>query len=244
MNLSGKIAIVTGGSRGIGAAIVRKFSELGAKVFFTYKNNSESAESLAKECNATAYLCNQSDGDSIDKLVDKIFSENGSIDILVNNAGITKDTFLPLMPFDSWESVMDSNLNGAFRWTKSVSKKMYSKRSGSIIFISSVSGLVGVAGQTNYAATKGALLAFSRAVAAELSPKGIRANCIAPGFINTDMTAKIPRDIVRTQKEKIPMKRFGEAIEIANTAAFLASDESSYITAQTIVVDGGMTGCA
>lgn len=144
-----------------------------------------------------------------------------------------------LMPKPSWREVIETNLNGAYEWTKCVAKKMYARKSGSIIFISSVSGLVGVAGQTNYAASKGAICAFSRACAAELGAKSIRVNTICPGFIDTDMTAKIPRDIANKQRERIVLKRFGKPEEVAEAAFFLASDGASYITGQTLVVDGG-----
>ncbi len=244
MKLEGKTAIVTGGSRGIGAAIVKKFTELGARVYFTYRNASDEAENLVQATGATAIKCDQTDAAEIEKSFDAIFAESGKIDILVNNAGITKDGYLPMMPEGDFANVIDANLMGAFRWTKLASKKMYGARKGSIIFISSISGLVGVAGQTNYAASKGALCAFARSAAAEFGAKSIRVNSICPGFIETDMTAKIPRQIARAQVEKIPLKRFGNPEEIANIAAFLASDESSYITGQTIVADGGLTGCA
>lgn len=148
-----------------------------------------------------------------------------------------------LMPEKSWDDVLETNLDGAFEWTKCASKKMYAKKSGAILFIASVSGLVGVGGQTNYAASKGAICAFSRACAAELGAKSIRVNTIAPGFVETDMTAKIPRDIAAKQRERIVLKRFGKPEEIAAVAHFLTSDAASYITGQTIVVDGGLTGC-
>lgn len=243
MTLENKIALVTGGSRGIGKAVVEKFSAAKAKVFFTYNNSEAQAIAVAEKTKSTAIRCPQNDWNSISKCVDDIYKECGQIDILVNNAGITRDNFLMLMPEKSWRDVLETNLDGAFAWTKCVSKKMYAKRSGSIIFISSVSALVGVGGQTNYAASKGAICAFSRACAAELGLKGIRSNAVCPGFIETDMTAKIPRDIAEKQKQRIVLKRFGKPEEIANAVLFLASDASSYITGQTFVVDGGLTGC-
>ena len=239
-----KIAIVTGGSRGIGAAIVKRFAAAGAKVYFTYANSESAAHGLASETGASAMRCPQGDPVAIAEAVDKIYSENGAIDVLVNNAGITRDGFMMTMPQSSWREVLDTNLDGAFAWTKCAAKKMYAKKSGSIIFVSSVSALVGVAGQANYAASKGALCALARACAAELGAKGIRANAICPGFIETDMTAKIPRDITARQKERIVLKRFGRPEEVAEAALFLASGASSYITGQTLTIDGGLTGCA
>ncbi len=239
-----KIAIVTGGSRGIGAAIVKRFAAAGAKVYFTYANSESAAHGLASETGASAMRCPQGDPVAIAEAVDKIYSENGAIDVLVNNAGITRDGFMMTMPQSSWREVLDTNLDGAFAWTKCAAKKMYAKKSGSIIFVSSVSALVGVAGQANYAASKGALCALARACAAELGAKGIRANAICPGFIETDMTAKIPRDIAARQKERIVLKRFGRPEEVAEAALFLASGASSYITGQTLTIDGGLTGCA
>lgn len=239
-----KIAIVTGGSRGIGAAIVKRFAAAGAKVYFTYANSESAAHGLASETGASAMRCPQGDPVAIAEAVDKIYSENGTIDVLVNNAGITRDGFMMTMPQSSWREVLDTNLDGAFAWTKCAAKKMYAKKSGSIIFVSSVSALVGVAGQANYAASKGALCALARACAAELGAKGIRANAICPGFIETDMTAKIPRDIAARQKERIVLKRFGRPEEVAEAALFLASGASSYITGQTLTIDGGLTGCA
>ena len=239
-----KIAIVTGGSRGIGAAIVKRFAAAGAKVYFTYANSESAARGLASETGASALRCPQGDSVAIAEAVDKIYSESGAIDVLVNNAGITRDGFMMTMPQSSWREVLDTNLDGAFAWTKCAAKKMYAKKSGSIIFVSSVSALVGVAGQANYAASKGALCALARACAAELGAKGIRANAICPGFIETDMTAKIPRDIAARQKERIVLKRFGRPEEVAEAALFLASGASSYITGQTLTIDGGLTGCA
>lgn len=239
-----KIVIVTGGSRGIGAAIVKRFAAAGAKVYFTYANSESAAHGLASETGASVMRCPQGDPVAIAEAVDKIYSENGAIDVLVNNAGITRDGFMMTMPQSSWREVLDTNLVGAFAWTKCAAKKMYAKKSGSIIFVSSVSALVGVAGQANYAASKGALCALARACAAELGAKGIRANAICPGFIETDMTAKIPRDIAARQKERIVLKRFGRPEEVAEAALFLASGASSYITGQTLTIDGGLTGCA
>lgn len=239
-----QVVVVTGGSRGIGRAIVERFAAQGARVFFTYQRNEEAAAQVVAACQgrAEAIACSQSDGAAIDKAVDQIREKAGKIDVLVNNAGITCDTFLMLMPAEDWDRVIDTNLNGAYRWCKAISRAMLQERRGSIINISSVAGLVGVMGQTNYAASKGALLAFTRALAAELGAKGIRVNAIVPGFIDTDMSARVPRPIKQKSLERIPLKRFGQPQEVAAVATFLASEAASYIMGQSIVVDGGLTG--
>lgn len=239
-----QVVIVTGGSRGIGRAVVEKFRAQGARVYFTYHQNEAAAREVAAACGAEALQCSQGDAAAIDAAVQRVVTEAGRIDVLVNNAGITADQFLMLMPAEDWNKVIDTNLNGAFRWCKAVSRPMLMERRGTIINISSVSALVGVMGQTNYAASKGALLAFTRALAAELGVKGIRVNAVVPGFIETDMTAKVPRQIKQRSLERITLKRFGQAAEVAAAVAFLASDAASYIVGQTLVVDGGLTATA
>jgi 3-oxoacyl-[acyl-carrier protein] reductase len=241
MTLKDKVAIVTGGSRGIGRAIVADFCAKGARVYFTYHKNEEAAAETAKSTGATAVHCDQTDLAAIEKVVDEIRAQAGSIDILVNNAGVTSDQFLMMMPPETWEKVIDTNLSGAYRWAKAVCRVMLMVQKGTIVNVASVSGLVGTAGQTNYAASKGGLLAFSRSLAAELGIKGIRVNAVVPGFIETDMTAVMPRQIKRQNLERILMKRFGSAEEVARVVSFLASDDASYIAGQAIVVDGGLT---
>jgi 3-oxoacyl-[acyl-carrier protein] reductase len=240
----GQVVLVTGGSRGIGRAIVERFAALGARVFFTYHQNDESAQQVASSCGAEAIKCSQTDAPGIEAATADIVAKAGKIDVLVNNAGITSDMFLMLMPTEDWDRVIDTNLNGAFRWCKTISRQMLMARRGVIINIGSISGLMGVMGQTNYAASKGALLAFSRALAAELGVKGIRVNAVVPGFIETDMTAKVPRQIRQRNMERIVMGRFGQPAEIASVVTFLASEGASYIQGQTIVVDGGLTTSA
>jgi 3-oxoacyl-[acyl-carrier protein] reductase len=238
---TGRVALVTGGSRGIGRAVVEDLRRRGATVYFTFHRHEEAAEQTAQVSGGIKMLCSQADAAAIDTAVESIVQKEGKIDILVNNAGITSDQYLMMMPADEWNRVMDTNLNGAFRFAKAVVRPMMNAKRGVIVNIASVSGLVGIGGQTNYAASKGALLAFSRSLAAELGPRGIRVNAVAPGFIETDMTATMPRQIKQQNMARILAKRFGTPQEVAAVVAFLASDESSYIMGQSIVVDGGLT---
>lgn len=241
-SMEGKVAIVTGGSRGIGAAVVRELSSRGAKVYFSCRKESEASQALVEETGAVQIICDQSERDLIIETVDKIAEEEGRLDILVNNAGITSDQFLMMMPFEEMEKVMMTNFTGAVAWSKAASRPMLHAGSGAMVNIASVSGMVGTPGQTNYSASKGALLALSRSLGAELGPKGIRVNAVVPGFIETDMTAVMPKRTKRANIERIAMKRYGKAEEIAKTVAFLASDDASYILSQEIIVDGGLTG--
>ena len=201
--------VVTGGSRGIGRAVVARFTREGAKVYFTYHANEQAAEETAGACGATPLRCPQSDAGAIAAAIDRIVGETGRVDVLVNNAGISRDQYLMMMPPDDWDRVIDTNLNGLYRWCKAVTRPMLEARSGAIVTVASVSGLVGIAGQTNYAATKGAQIAFSRSLAAELGPKGIRVNTVVPGFIETDMTARMSRDIKQQNLDRILLRRFG-----------------------------------
>ncbi len=240
----GQVVVVTGGSRGIGRAIVERFAAQGAKVYFTFHQNTEAAAQVAAATQAEAIQCSQTDAGAIAAAVEKIVSAAGKIDVLVNNAGITADTFLMLMPAADWDRVIDTNLNGAFRWCKAVTRPMLGARRGVIINLASIAGLVGVMGQTNYAASKGGLLAFTRALAAALGGKNIRVNSVVPGFIETDMSARVPRPIKQKNLEHIVQKRFGKPEEVASVVTFLASDAASYIMGQSIVVDGGLTATA
>ncbi len=241
MNLKDKVAIVTGGSRGIGEAIVKELCEAGARVYFTFHRNNEAAAKTSEQTGARALQCSQRDSDAIEGTVQSVLDAQGQIDILINNAGITSDQYLMMMSFEQWEKVIDVNLHGAFRWVKAVSRPMMTARRGAVVNVASVSGLIGTGGQTNYAASKGGVISFSRSAAAELGPKGVRVNTVIPGFIKTDMTAVMPRQVKRQNAERILLKRFGEPEEVARVAAFLASDAASYIVGQTIVVDGGLS---
>ena len=236
-----QVVLVTGGSRGIGAAVVRQFAALRAHVFFTWHQHADAAAALAKACGATPIECSQTDAPAVDAALADVLKQTGRVDVLVNNAGITRDQFLMLMPAEDWQQVLDTNLTGAFRWSKAVCRPMLGAHRGIIVNVSSISGLVGVAGQTNYAASKGGLIAFTRSLAAELAPKGIRVNAVVPGFIDTDMTARVPREIKRQQVERTPLKRLGKPEEVASVVTFLASPQAAFIVGQTIVVDGGLT---
>ena len=243
--LESKVAIVTGGSRGIGKAICQTFAENGCDVAFTYNNSKESAESLAKDLknigiNAKAYKSDASSFDDATQLVEDVINDFGKIDILVNNAGIKKDNLLMRMDKKDFDSVINTNLSSVFNLTKASIRTFLKQRSGSIINISSVVGVKGNAGQSNYSASKAGIIGFSKSVALELGSRNIRSNVIAPGFIETDMTDSLSEDVINSWKESIPLKRGGNPSDVGNACVFLASDMSSYITGQVLHVDGGM----
>ena len=239
-----QLVIVTGGSRGIGAAVVTRFAALGATVYFTYFQNEEAATALATATGAQKVKCAQADSQAISETVARITQQHQRIDVLVNNAGINSDQFLMLMPAADWDRVLDTNLNGAFRWAKAVCRPMLAERRGAIINIASVSGLMGVPGQTNYSASKGGLIAFGRSLAAELGPRGIRVNTVVPGLIATDITAQVPPERQQQHIAHTPLRRIGQPAEVATVVTFLASADAAFITGQTIVVDGGLTAAA
>ena len=243
--LESKVAIVTGGSRGIGKAICQTFAENGCDVAFTYNNSKESAENLAKDLknigiNAKAYKSDASSFDDATQLVEDVINDFGKIDILVNNAGIKKDNLLMRMNKEDFDSVVNTNLSSVFNLTKASIRTFLKQRSGSIINISSVVGVKGNAGQSNYSASKAGIIGFSKSVALELGSRNIRSNVIAPGFIETDMTDSLSEDVINSWKESIPLKRGGKPSDVGNACVFLASDMSSYITGQVLHVDGGM----
>ena len=243
--LESKVAIVTGGSRGIGKAICQTFAENGCDVAFTYNNSKESAENLAKNLknigiNAKAYKSDASSFDDATQLVEDVINDFGKIDILVNNAGIKKDNLLMRMDKEDFDSVINTNLSSVFNLTKASIRTFLKQRSGSIINISSVVGVKGNAGQSNYSASKAGIIGFSKSVALELGSRNIRSNVIAPGFIETDMTDSLSEDVINSWKESIPLKRGGDPSDVGNACVFLASDLSSYITGQVLHVDGGM----
>ena len=237
--------IITGGSRGIGKGIAMAFAKKGANIAFTYSSSSSSASNLEKQLNsfgikARSYKSDASSyNESID-LVNKISTDFDSIDVLINNAGITKDNLLMRISEDDFDDVINVNLKSVFNMTKAVQKKMLKQRKGSIINMSSVVGVKGNAGQSNYAASKAGIIGFSKSIALELGSRNIRTNVIAPGFIETEMTEKLPEETIKQWRNGIPLKRGGTVEDVANLCLFLASDSSSYITGQVINVDGGM----
>jgi 3-oxoacyl-[acyl-carrier protein] reductase len=245
MLLEGKVAIVTGASRGIGKAIAQQFIAQGAKVAFTYRSSAEAAEALEQELSAGGGTVKgfQSDAASMtdaERLAGEVVEAFGTVDIVINNAGITDDTLLMRMTEEQWDRVISVNLKSCFNLTKAVMRTMLKARSGSIVNISSVVGVQGNAGQANYAASKAGILGFTKSVALELGSRNIRCNAIAPGFIETEMTAKLDADTVQGWRDAIPLKRGGTPEDVANLCVFLASDMSAYITGQTLNVDGGM----
>ncbi|MCT4629178.1 3-oxoacyl-[acyl-carrier-protein] reductase [Winogradskyella sp.] len=244
-SLEGKTAIITGASRGIGKGIAEVFADHGANVAFTYSSSVDAAKALEAELNAkgvkaVGYQSNAASFEEAQKLAEDVLAEFGSIDVLVNNAGITKDNLLMRMGEEDFDKVIEVNLKSVFNMTKAVQRTMLKQRKGSIINMSSVVGVKGNAGQTNYAASKAGIIGFSKSVALELGSRNIRSNVIAPGFIETEMTAKLDEETVKGWRAAIPLKRGGTPEDIANACVYLASDMSAYVTGQTLNVDGGM----
>ena len=242
-DLNGKIAIVTGASQGIGETIAVEMAKSGANVFCLARNKNALDSTINKIISngdkASAYSCDISDNEQFNNIVTDIFKEYGSIDILVNNAGITNDTLLMRMSDDQWDSVLNINLKGSFTCTRSVIKYMMKKKSGRIINITSIVGLTGNAGQANYAASKAGLIGMTKSIAKEVASRGITANCVAPGWIETALTEQLSDDVKNKFLSQIPTGKIGYPKDIANTVIFLASKEAEYITGQTITVDGG-----
>lgn len=244
--LENKTAIITGATRGIGRGIAVEFAKQGANVAFTYSSSVEAANTLEAALTslgvkAKGYQSNAAEFNTAQELAKEVLNEFGSIDILVNNAGITKDNLLLRISEEDFDKVINVNLKSVFNMTKAVIRPMMKQRAGSIINMSSVVGLKGNAGQSNYAASKSGILGFSKSVALELGSRNVRSNVIAPGFIETEMTGKLDEATVQGWRDSIPLKRGGTPEDIANACVFLASDMSSYITGQTLSVDGDQT---
>lgn len=243
--LEGKVAIITGASRGIGSGIAKVFAQQGAHVAFTYSSSAESAlvlqnELLALGVKAKGYQSNAGSFEEAQQLVDAVIADFGTVDVLINNAGITKDNLLMRMSEEDFDKVIEINLKSVFNMTKAVQKIMLKNRYGSIVNMSSVVGVKGNAGQANYAASKAGMIGFTKSIALELGSRNIRCNAIAPGFIETEMTAKLNPDVVQGWRDSIPLKRGGTPEDVANDCLFLASDMSAYVTGQVLNVDGGM----
>lgn len=233
-----KVILVTGGSRGIGKAIAELFSNENGTVIVTYKNSID--ENYFNSRKIQHRKCDVSQLKPVQELIESIIKEHSKIDVLVNNAGVTKDGLLMRMSEDDWDFVIDTNLKGIFNMTKAASRHMMSKRYGKIINITSIVAIMGSAGQANYVASKSGVIGFTKSVARELASRNILVNAVAPGFIETEMTDKLNEELKQNYLNSIPLKRYGKAQEVANTVKFLASDDSSYITGQTICVDGGI----
>jgi len=241
----GRTAIVTGGTRGIGRAIVKELAGRGANVAFTYSKNRESAESLAAELEtlgsrSLAFQADIADTLAAEHVVKEVKAQLGSVDYLVNNAGITRDKLIMMMSADDWDAVLDTNLKGVFNITKPTVALMVRQRRGAILNISSISGIVGMPGQTNYSASKAGLIGFTKALAKEVGRRNITVNALALGLIETDMTAGLAAEYKEKTLEQIPLGRYGTADEVARIAAFILSDDARYITGQVIQADGGL----
>jgi len=242
-DLTGKIAAVTGASQGIGEVVAKKLSEAGAHVVFIARST-EKIKRLANKltsngCSASYISCDVSDGEAFSGTISKIYSEYKRLDILINNAGVTRDALLMRMNDEQWDTVLNTNLKGAFYGMKAAIRPMMKNKSGRIINITSIVGLTGNPGQANYAASKAGLIGMTKSIAKEVATRGITVNCIAPGWIETDMTDNLPESSKDELLKRIPQARTGKPEDIAFTALFLASDEANYITGQTITVDGG-----
>ena len=245
-DLAGKTALVTGAGRGIGRATAVRLARDGARIAINFKGNTAAAEETKRAVEAAGSTAALIQGDvSLDAEADRVVKDalafgGGRLDVLVNNAGITRDNLLLRMSAEDWDAVLDLNLRGAFLVTKAALRPMMKQRGGRIVNVSSISGVIGNAGQANYSAAKAGLIAFTKTIAREMAARNITANAVAPGFVPTDLTSIVPQDVQDAMLKQIPLGRFGTAEDVANAIAFLASDEAAYITGQVLIVDGGM----
>ena len=245
MSLQGKCALVTGGSRGIGRAVCLELARQGARVAVNYAGNAAAAEETVKACEALgaeafAIQANVADAAASEAMVKEVLTRFGRLDILVNNAGVTRDGLMPMMKEADWDAVLDTNLKGAFHCMKAVYRPMMKQKYGRVVNLSSIVGLRGNAGQANYAASKAGLIGLTKSMAKELAARNVTVNAVAPGFIDTDMTAALPEKAREAMLTTIPMGRLGQAEDVAKAVAFFAGDESAYVTGQVLCVDGGM----
>jgi 3-oxoacyl-[acyl-carrier protein] reductase len=242
--LEGKVAVITGSARGIGFAIAQRFAEEGATVAIfdlSPQSVNEAAAKLTQQgCQAAGFVVNVTDGEQVASALADVIKTFGQIDILVNNAGITKDNIILKMREEEWDAVLNVNLKGAFLCTQKALRYLLKRPSGAIVNIASVIGLMGNIGQANYSASKGGLIAFTKSTAKEVASRNLRVNAVAPGFIETEMTAKLPEEVVKQYASVIPMNRMGSPRDVANVCVFLASDDAAYISGQVIQVDGGL----
>ena len=235
-SLEGKSALVTGASRGIGRAVALELARAGASVVVGYRSGAEEAEKTAREAGGRAIQADVADADEARRLVE----EAGELDLLVNNAGLTRDGLLARMPDDDWRAVLETNLSGAFYTCRAAVRSMMRRRAGAIVNVSSIVGLHGNPGQTNYSASKAGIIGFTKALARELAPRGVRANVVAPGYVDTRLTREISDDMRELMLKNTPLQRFGEPEDVAGAVRFLCSDEASFITGELLLVDGGL----
>ena len=239
-SLENRVALVTGGSRGIGAEIARELGRAGARVAVNYRSSKEQAETVAHEAKGVAFAGDVADPEQAKALIEAVEGELGDIDILVNNAGITRDTLIARMSDEEWREVISTNLDGMFHSCRAVARKMLRRRSGAIVNMSSFVGVHGNPGQTNYAASKGGIIGFTKALAKELGPRGVRVNAIAPGYIETELTENLPEEWRGFLLQATPLGRLGAPQDVATVVRFLCSDEAAFVTGEVLLVDGGL----